>query len=165
MQQRFVQVLMREAYFLFIHDHAAAEGIETSCTQPSQCTPYGSAFCPAAQPRRCRCHEYAKYNAATELCELKEGLGEFCETVATCKVENTICTPQNSCECKPNYIAQNEIECKPGINAECEITDDCAFENAECKVEVVDETITQPKKCLCKEEFVAVGNVCLEKGR
>lgn len=142
----------------------AAIGINTSCTQPSQCTPYGAAFCPTQQPRQCRCHEYAKYNEKTQMCEMKEGLGEFCETTTNCKVENTVCTPSKTCECKPNFIAQNDIECKPGFGAECDTTVDCAFENAECKIEIENEATTT-KKCLCKEDFVAVGNVCFEKAK
>lgn len=143
---------------------SAASGIQTSCTQPSQCSPYGAAFCPTQQPRQCRCFDYAKYNEVTQLCEMNQGLDEFCEKTENCKIENTVCnTERNTCECKPNFIAQNNSQCKPGMNAECEITDDCAFENAECKVEVVDETTA--KKCQCKDEFVAVENVCLEKGK
>jgi hypothetical protein len=139
----------------------AASGIQTSCTQPSQCSPYGAAFCPVEQPRRCQCHEYAKYNEITELCELKKGVvGEYCEKSEDCKIENTNCTHKNTCECKANFIAQNEIECKPGVGGECETTDECAFENAECKVETLDET----KKCRCKEDFVSVENACFEKG-
>lgn len=123
----------------------------------------GAAYCPKEDPKQCRCYEYAKYNEKTELCELKTGLGEFCETSATCKVSNTECTARNTCDCKPNFIAQNE-SCKPGMFSNCEKTEDCAFENAECKVEVVNETATE-KKCRCKDEFVNVGNVCLEKGK
>ncbi|CRL03034.1 CLUMA_CG016428, isoform A [Clunio marinus] len=147
----------------------SASGINTSCTQPSQCTPYGAAFCPTLQPRRCQCYDYARYNAATELCELKEGLGEYCETNKNCKVENTVCTTKNTCECKQNFVAQNESECKPSFGAECEVTEDCAFENAECKLEVVDEitsTVTSTiEKYQCKEDFVGVGEKCLEKAK
>lgn len=95
---------------------------------------------------------------------MKEGLEEFCEKTDDCKIPNTICTARNTCECKPNFVAQNqESECKPAFGAECETTDECAFENAECKIELLDETTTA-KKCGCREEFVGVGNVCLEKG-
>lgn len=45
--------------------------------------------------------------------------------------------------------------------ADCETTDECAFENAECVVEVVDET----KKCRCSEDFVGIGDTCFEKGK
>lgn len=95
---------------------------------------------------------------------MKQGLEEFCEATENCKIENTICTERNTCECKSNYIAQNNSQCKPGFSADCEKTEDCAFENAECKVEIVNETITK-KKCQCKEDFIGVENVCLEKGR
>lgn len=132
----------------------------------SQCTPYGAALCMATveepQNRRCFCHEYARFNNATQLCEMKQNIGEYCQQAATCKVANTICTASNTCECKPNFVAQNDEECKPAFGAECEATEDCAFENAECKVEVVNEKET--KTCKCKEEFVDVGNKCLEKG-
>lgn len=137
-------------------------GINTSCTAPSQCTPYGAAFCKVEQPRRCECYPYAKYNEATELCELKEGLGEYCEETETCKVENTVCTSINTCECKANFVSQNENECQPAYGAECEKTEDCAFENAECKLEVVNEI--ESKKCRCKDDFVGFGNTCFEKG-
>lgn len=143
---------------------SAASGINTSCTQPSQCTPYGAAFCPSVQPRRCQCHDYAKYNGATELCELREGLGEFCKRTETCKVENTICSTRNTCECKSNFVAQNDNECKPAYGAECETTEDCAFENSECKMEIVDET-TETKKCRCKDDFIGIGNSCFAKGK
>lgn len=100
---------------------------------------------------------------------MKQAIGEYCQQAATCKVANTICTTSNTCECKPNYVAQNDEECKPAFGAECEATEDCAFENAECKVEVIDETTTSTtrpmvKTCKCKDEFVDVGNKCLEKG-
>lgn len=160
--------------------NSAAIGINTSCTQPSQCTPCklyhyslfrdhtftnsfldGAAFCPIAQPRRCTCHDYARYSEATEMCEMKTGVGEFCQQTTDCKTANTVCTTKNTCECKANFVAQNDAECKPGFDSECEVTEDCAFVNAECKVDVVDETV---KKCKCQEEFVAVDNVCLRKG-
>lgn len=91
---------------------------------------------------------------------MKEGIGEFCETTEDCRTTNTVCTAHNTCECKSNYVAQNENECKPGLTAPCDTVEDCAFENAECKLELVDET----KRCRCKDDFVGVGNVCLEKG-
>jgi hypothetical protein len=93
---------------------------------------------------------------------MKEGLGEFCETTASCTVANTVCTTQNTCECKTNFVAQNNDQCKPGYGAECEETDDCAFESAECKIEVVDEKET--KRCRCKDDFVGIGTSCFEKG-
>lgn len=134
----------------------------------SQCTPYGAATCVATVEnplaRRCFCHEYARFNNATELCEMKQGVGEYCQQAATCKVANTVCTTSNTCECKPNFVAQNDEACKPAFGAECEATEDCAFENAECKVEVINETTTK-KACKCKDEFVDVGNKCLEKGK
>lgn len=93
---------------------------------------------------------------------MKKGIGEFCEQTETCKVKNTVCSSQSTCECNLNYIAQNDSECKPGFSAECEKTEDCAFENSECKLEVVNERET--KKCRCKGEFVGIGNTCFEKG-
>jgi hypothetical protein len=93
----------------------AALGIGGSCTQPSQCTPYGAAFCATVTPKVCTCHEYAVYNPTTELCELKKGLGQFCQNDPDCKqLPNAMCTHKNTCQCKPNFIAQND-ECKPGI--------------------------------------------------
>lgn len=140
----------------------AALGIQTSCTQNSQCSPYGASFCPAVSPRRCQCFDYAKYNATTEFCELKEGLSEYCQKTEDCKLANTACTARNTCECKSNFIARND-KCEPNLGAECEETNDCAFDNAECKLELINETAST-KKCACKEEFVAVDDACLEKG-
>lgn len=94
------------------------------------------------------------------MCEMKQGVGEFCEQTEACKVKNTVCSPENTCECKAKFVAQNDEECKPGFEGECEVAEDCALENAECKVDVVDET----KKCKCKEDYVAAGSTCLEKG-
>lgn len=142
----------------------AAIGINTSCTQPSQCTPYGAAYCiPVSPGRVCTCYDYAKYNEATELCEMKQGMGEYCGPTDPCKITNTVCTSRNTCECKPNFIAQND-ECKPGYSAECEKTEDCAFENAECKFEMVNETESNSKQCKCNEDFIGIGNACYEKG-
>jgi hypothetical protein len=140
--------------------------INLSCTQQSQCTPFGAAFCPEEQPRRCQCHEYARYNESTQFCEMKEGLGAFCEESEQCKVSNTLCSPRSTCECKPNYVAQVETdECRPGDGGDCKETEDCAIANAECKVEVVDEKNEEvPKKCRCKDDFVGIGNECFEKG-
>jgi hypothetical protein len=140
----------------------ASLGINNSCTTQMQCSPFGAAHCVNEQPRRCQCYEYATYNEKSQLCELKEGLGEFCEKAESCKVPNTVCTTRNTCECKTNFVAQNNEECKPGYKAECVENEDCAFDNAECKIEVVDEKET--KKCGCKEDFVGIGSSCFEKG-
>lgn len=94
---------------------------------------------------------------------MQEGLGSFCEKTKDCKIENSACTSRNTCECKPNFVAQNESECKPSYGVECEATEDCAFENAECKVELVDE-VKPTKKCRCKDDFVEVERACLVKG-
>lgn len=51
----------------------AAIGIDTSCTEQSQCSPYGAAFCPGEFPRRCTCHSYSDYDDKTELCVPKTG--------------------------------------------------------------------------------------------
>lgn len=53
----------------------ASNGIDTACTEPSQCTPFGAAFCPGLEvfPRRCQCHAYADYDAKQELCVPKKG--------------------------------------------------------------------------------------------
>lgn len=157
----------RNFYFSLFGDQtfsiSAAAGINTPCTQPSQCSPFGAAFCPTAPPRCCSCHVYAKYNAINELCEVRNGLGGFCETTKDCKVENAACTPRNLCECKPNFVAQNESECKPSFAGECEATEDCAFENAECRVEMVDEKLPA-KMCRCNDDFVKVDKTCLKKG-
>lgn len=158
--------------FKYSFNLKAGSGINKSCTQPSQCSPYGAAFCVKQDPRQCKCYDYASYNEATELCELKKGLGEYCETSESCKIENTECTDRQTCDCKTNYIAQTDGVCKPGLNANCEKTEDCAFENADCKLEVVDEKFAvlaniqsdTVKKCHCKDEFINVGNTCLEKG-
>lgn len=88
-------------------------GINTACTQQSQCSPYGASYCRSQSPKRCVCHDYATYNENTELCELKDGLEEYCKDTKDCSVDNTFCSNGNSCVCKPNYIAQNG-DCKPG---------------------------------------------------
>lgn len=95
----------------------ASLGINTFCTQQSQCSPYGAAFCPTISPKKCACHDYASYNPATELCEFKTGLGKFCQVDQDCKqLNNTACSSKNTCQCKPNFVAQNE-ECKPSAFA------------------------------------------------
>lgn len=94
---------------------------------------------------------------------MKKDIGEFCETTDTCKVKNTACSTRSTCECKSNYVAQNDNECKPGYSAECQVTEDCAFENAECKVEIVDEK--ESKNCRCKDDFIGIGNACFEEGK
>lgn len=93
---------------------------------------------------------------------MKQGMGEYCGPTDTCKIANTVCTSRNTCECKSNFIAQND-ECKPGYSAECEKTEDCAFENAECKLEIIDET--ESKQCKCNDDFIGIGNACYEKGK
>lgn len=94
---------------------------------------------------------------------MKKGLGEFCETTEGCKIENTECTDRKTCECKSNYIAQNDL-CKPGRLAPCDETNDCAFDNAECKFKIIDEVKTE-KRCDCKENFTSVDDTCLEDGK
>lgn len=94
---------------------------------------------------------------------MKEGLGEFCEQTETCKTENTVCTASNTCECKTNFVAQNGNDCKPAYGAECGTTADCAFENADCKLEVINEI--DERKCRCKDDFVGIGSSCFEKGK
>lgn len=94
---------------------------------------------------------------------MKTGLNEYCERTEDCKIANTVCnTDRNTCECKPNFDAQNDEECKPVYGADCEVTEDCAFDNADCKVEVVDETST--KKCRCNDDYVGIGSSCFERG-
>lgn len=90
----------------------SAQGVETSCTQQSQCSPYG-AYCPEERPKRCRCFDHTSYNEQTQFCEPKKGLGEYCVTSESCTVSNTDCSNVNTCVCKANYLEQNGL-CKPG---------------------------------------------------
>jgi len=99
------------------------------------------------------------------MCEYKEGLNAFCEKTEDCKVANTECSDQNTCVCKSTYVEQNG-ECKASYGAECAEKEDCAFEKAECQLEVVDETTTTitTSKCRCEDDYVGVNGGCLAKG-
>lgn len=90
----------------------AANGINQSCTQQSQCSAYGDAFCSANPPKRCTCHEYTTYDAEKELCVRKIGLGGYCRSSEPCNVANSACTPNNICVCKENFVDVDGV-CKP----------------------------------------------------
>lgn len=53
----------------------AVVAIGASCTEQSQCSPFGAAFCPGLEvfPRQCRCHTYAEYDVKNEMCVPKTG--------------------------------------------------------------------------------------------
>lgn len=126
------------------------------------------------------------------MCEFKTGLGKFCQVDQDCKqINNTACSSKNTCQCKPNFVAQNE-ECKPStfanflseifillthfhssflvIGAPCETANDCVFENAECKAEVTvvnekdSDKDSEIKFCSCKKKSIQVDDQCLDEG-
>lgn len=94
---------------------------------------------------------------------MKKGLGEYSKTIEDLKAENAACTSRNTVECKPNFIAQIENERKPSIGAEFVRTENFAFENAECKLELEDE-MTEVKNCRCVDDSLKVRRADLKKG-
>ncbi|XP_063703380.1 rh5-interacting protein-like [Culicoides brevitarsis] len=142
-------------------------GFEGSCVYNEQCSVYGAAFCSKITPKTCQCHAYATYNKEKELCEMKEGVGEYCEIDSMCSVPNTRCNEQKSCVCKDNYL-ENDGKCMPAIGAECKESEDCVQENSEC-VKVTNEkrstrfSMDEKKYCTCKKQFVHADGQCLKK--
>uniref|UniRef100_A0A1I8JU26 EGF-like domain-containing protein n=2 Tax=Anopheles funestus TaxID=62324 RepID=A0A1I8JU26_ANOFN len=145
-----------------------ALGINTSCTQQSQCSPYGAAYCPALSPKRCTCYPYSQYDEATELCIEKQGHEAYCERDADCALANTRCSSEKTCVCKTNYYYVDE-RCKAVKGAECESETDCAFEEAVCQSpnESEDESVdpSEPKQCNCKKGhfYQPANNRCLKE--
>uniref|UniRef100_A0A182PGL4 EGF-like domain-containing protein n=1 Tax=Anopheles epiroticus TaxID=199890 RepID=A0A182PGL4_9DIPT len=146
-----------------------AQGINTSCTQQSQCSPYGAAYCPTVSPKRCTCHPYARYDEATQLCIEKEGHEAYCERDADCSLANTRCSNQKTCVCKPNYYYVNE-RCKAAKGGECETAADCAFEEAVCQSPSVSDDGSlmepaEPRQCDCGKGhlYEAANNRCLKE--
>uniref|UniRef100_A0AAG5CT36 EGF-like domain-containing protein n=1 Tax=Anopheles atroparvus TaxID=41427 RepID=A0AAG5CT36_ANOAO len=145
-----------------------ALGINTSCTQQSQCSPYGAAYCPAASPKRCTCHPYAEYDEKTQLCIEKDGYEAYCERDADCTLENARCSEQRTCVCKTNYFYVDE-RCKAAKGGECETAADCSFADAECAAEGSSEdgqsAASEPKRCGCKPgyHYHAASNRCLKE--
>ncbi|EGK97521.1 AGAP001638-PB [Anopheles gambiae str. PEST] len=147
----------------------SALGINTSCTQQSQCSPYGAAYCPSVSPKRCTCHPYARYDEATELCVAKDGYEAYCERDGDCALANARCSTEKTCVCKPSYYYVNE-RCKAANGGECETAADCAFEEAVCQspsVQSEDESVepAEPKRCSCGKGhyYQASGNRCLKE--
>lgn len=137
-----------------------------------QCSVYGAAFCSKETPKTCQCHAYATYNKEKSLCELKEGVGEYCEIDSMCSVPNTRCNEHNSCVCKDNYL-ERDGKCLPGIGAECKEPDDCVQQNSDC-VKLTNEKrstkfsldLNEEKKyCTCKKQYVHTEGECLRKGK
>uniref|UniRef100_A0A336MXT6 CSON002763 protein n=1 Tax=Culicoides sonorensis TaxID=179676 RepID=A0A336MXT6_CULSO len=143
---------------------------EGSCVYNEQCSVYGAAYCPKDAPKKtCQCHAYATYNKEKELCELKEGLGEYCELDSMCSIPNTRCNEHKSCVCKENYV-ERDGKCMPGIGASCGSPDEmCALENSECVSNgkrnskySIDQSEGQ-KYCSCKKQYVHAQGECLKK--
>ncbi|XP_053669532.1 cell death abnormality protein 1-like [Anopheles marshallii] len=145
-----------------------ALGINTSCTQQSQCSPYGAAYCPTASPKRCTCYPYAQYDEGTELCIEKQGHEAYCERDTDCTLANARCSGEKTCVCKTNYYYIDE-RCKAGKGAECDTETDCAFEEAVCQSANAseDESVdpSEPKQCNCRKGhlYQPSANRCLKE--
>ncbi|XP_050069193.1 prion-like-(Q/N-rich) domain-bearing protein 25 [Anopheles maculipalpis] len=145
----------------------SALGINTSCTQQSQCSPY-AAYCPTVSPKRCACHPYARYDEATELCVEKEGYEGYCERDTDCTLANSRCSNEKTCVCKTNYFYVDE-RCKASKGAECETETDCAFEEAVCESPSASEgesvEPSEPKQCNCRKGhfYQPSNNRCLKE--
>ncbi|XP_035776720.1 prion-like-(Q/N-rich) domain-bearing protein 25 isoform X1 [Anopheles albimanus] len=150
-----------------------AQGINTSCTQQSQCSPYGLAYCPAASPKRCTCHPYAEYDEEKQMCVEKQGHEAYCEKDADCTLANTRCTPQKTCVCQTNYFYVNE-RCMAASGSPCQTVADCAFDEAECTGDGESESEAEPpsepssdspKRCRCKRGYLyqSDSNRCLKE--
>jgi hypothetical protein len=127
-----------------------------SCTQQSQCSPFGAAFCPSPEvfPRNCECYDYAVFNEEKQLCEPKSGLGKYCDKDEECQgISNAVCN-SNRCICSSNYVETGEV-CKAGHDAICQDVSECAFENSECK----------NATCMCKSDYAPSTTGCYEKAK
>ncbi|XP_054726669.1 prion-like-(Q/N-rich) domain-bearing protein 25 isoform X1 [Anastrepha obliqua] len=132
-----------------------------SCTSDSQCSPFGSAYCPTQIPRRCTCEEYAEYDELNQMCVYKRGLGEYCETNDVCStVTNAVCT-NNLCACKENYLANNNT-CVPGIGATCTEDVECGVDNSACDLTSPTSEETG-RTCQCKKGYVHFKDECLKE--
>ncbi|XP_052868732.1 prion-like-(Q/N-rich) domain-bearing protein 25 [Anopheles cruzii] len=143
-----------------------ALGINTSCTQQSQCSPYGAAYCPSESPKRCTCHAYAEYDEASQLCVEKQGYEAHCQQDADCELENARCSEEQTCVCKPSYFYVNE-RCKAANGGSCATAEDCAFDEAECSEDESEANSVAsdgPKQCQCKSghQYHAGSNKCLK---
>ncbi|XP_053681354.1 prion-like-(Q/N-rich) domain-bearing protein 25 [Anopheles nili] len=145
-----------------------ALGINTSCTQQSQCSPYGAAYCPTVSPKRCTCHPYAQYDEEKQLCIEKDGYEAYCERDTDCTLTNARCSEQKTCVCKTNYFFVDE-RCKAAKGGQCEVEADCAFEDAECQSADPSEDESggpgAPKQCTCKKGhyYQTSANRCLKE--
>lgn len=155
----------------------ATTGFEGACVYNEQCSVYGAAYCPkpneTIDKRSCQCHAYATYNKEKVLCEMKEGLGEYCEIDSMCSVPNTRCNDQKSCVCKDNYL-EKDGSCEPGIGAECKGSSDCEPANSECVAKITNEKRStrfsldlkeEKKYCTCKKQYIHTEDECLRKGK
>lgn len=135
-----------------------------SCTEQSQCTPYGAAYCPGLDQRRlCTCHNYAVYDPNTQLCVPKTGLGSLCRPTAddcSTREANTVCSTNNNlCSCQEKYI-EVDGKCKPGENVNCTQDSDCAMRNSEC---TDGGTETNNKVCKCRKGFLFIKDDCMKE--
>ncbi|XP_057322077.1 prion-like-(Q/N-rich) domain-bearing protein 25 [Microplitis mediator] len=81
-------------------------------------------------------------------------LDEFCWSNERCAPHNSICF-NNKCQCKAHYKAISNYECKEiKFGKPCEKNKDCGnvLENFKC---------SDDKKCLCKENYTYIDDLCL----
>lgn len=155
-----------------IRTFTATIGFEGSCVNDIQCSVYGAAFCTKTSPKHCECHAYATFNKENVLCELKQGVGEYCEIDSMCSVPHTRCNDQNSCVCQDKYL-EKDGKCMPGVGAECKVVDECVQENSECVKKSTEKRSTkfsldlkeEKKFCTCKKQFVISEGECMKKGK
>lgn len=116
------------------------------CTQESQCSPFGDAYCSPVSPRRCVCRDYAIYDESLQFCRKKTGFGRYCSQDQDCEgLDNTKCdTSRNVCGCADNYYEVDE-KCRPGTGGECETADDCIVRNSDCVEKELEEEVVDSK--------------------
>uniref|UniRef100_A0A1B0CC30 EGF-like domain-containing protein n=1 Tax=Lutzomyia longipalpis TaxID=7200 RepID=A0A1B0CC30_LUTLO len=140
--------------------------LNASCAQQSQCSPFLSMCDNGPLIRRCSCHPFKIYDQTSQMCVLRQGLGEFCEKKEDCTLSNTACQPDNTCACDDGYM-EMDGQCKPVIGGSCETTEDCAVDETECVTDSADkedETAGEEEKkvCRCKVGFTHhIKNECL----
>ncbi|KAJ6638602.1 hypothetical protein Bhyg_11339 [Pseudolycoriella hygida] len=156
----------RRNYFALNHLRSCikpTDGLGNSCTEQSQCSPFGAAFCPGLDQRRlCTCHTYAVYDAKSQLCVPKTGLGSLCRPTSddcSTREANTVCTNNNLCSCKDKFI-EVDGKCKPGENVDCTQDSDCAMKNSEC---INDNNEINKNVCKCKKGFLFIKDDCLKE--
>ncbi|XP_059610468.1 rh5-interacting protein-like isoform X2 [Phlebotomus argentipes] len=140
-------------------------GLQYSCVTHSQCSPFLGMCSSGVLIPSCICHPYKIQDTESQICEMRKGLGEFCEKKEDCSVSKTACQPDNTCACDDSYIEVDE-QCKPAITGSCESNEDCAVDNTECMTDSADkedETAQMDQKvCRCKEGFTHTANTeCL----